>query len=201
MSRKTRRPLAIGILAFHGDVAEHEDALVRAAQKLKLSVSVREVRTKEDLKGLSGLVIPGGESPTLEKLLKRAGMFSELTKLKGIFGTCAGAILLSTRTENSAKGQETLRIMDIAVDRNAYGRQTDSHEADVTTALGLVRAVFIRAPKITSVGKSVAVLGTEAEGGIVACEERKHGKYYLATAFHPELTTTRFHEHFLRNLR
>ena len=193
------KSLSVGILSFHGDVAEHESALRAAAKKLRISLSIPEVRTKDDLKNLDGLILPGGESTTLEKLLRRAGMFAGLKKLPAIFGTCAGAILLSKRILGKAEGQSTLGLMDITTDRNAYGTQRDSFETDMQTEIGPMRGVFIRAPRIARTGKGVKVLARHGRE-IVACEERSVKRYYLAASFHPELTTVRFHEHFLRNL-
>ena len=104
--------------------------------------------------------------------------------------------MLSKNVENKIPGQKTLQLMDIEVARNAYGRQNDSFEADIKTALGALHAFFIRAPKITRIGKNVRILAKYG-GDIVACEEKTKRGYYLALCFHPELTTTLFHEHFL----
>lgn len=180
--------MRVGILAFHGDVSEHILATLQAAKKLSLSVAVAPVRTKADLADLDGLIIPGGESPTLQKLCERESMWTELKRVKNIFGTCAGAILLAK-----------LKLMDITVDRNAYGRQIDSFEKQIKTKLGPVSAVFIRAPKIKSAGKNVTVLAKDKDQ-IVACEQKTNGHFYLACTFHPELTTAKFHEYFLKGL-
>jgi len=191
--------MSVGILAFHGDVAEHAHALTEAAQKLKRSVEVRMVRTKDGLKGLSGLILPGGESTTLEKLMKRAGMFEAVKRVPAIFGTCAGAILLGTVARGKARGQETLTLMDITVDRNAYGTQADSFEAEVETAFGTISATFIRAPRILAVGRRVTILAQDANETL-AVEEKIGSRYYLAATFHPELSNSKFHEHFLKQL-
>ena len=191
------RELAAGILAFQGDVAEHARATYAAAQRLKLAVTVSEVRTRDDVRGLDALIIPGGESTTLQKLCEREGMFSEMKKVKAIFGTCAGAILLAKNVRGRSKGQRTLELVDIEVERNAYGRQNESFEEDIQTRFGSLHAIFIRAPKILKVGKGVTVLA-EHKKEILACEQRAGDCYYLAACFHPELTTTLFHEHFLR---
>ena len=192
-------PLKVGVLAFHGDVVEHINALVNAAEKLKLSVVIIQVRTKKDLKNLDGLIIPGGESTTLYKLCDREGIFEDMKKVPAIFGTCAGAIMLSKNVLHKSEGQETLELMDIEIDRNAYGRQTDSFEEELETELGKINAVYIRAPKILKIGKNVKVLAQNGND-ILACEERIGKHYYLATCFHPELTTDLFHEYFLRTL-
>lgn len=191
---------SVGVLSFQGDVREHILALTSAAKELKKDLAVVEVRTSADLEGLSGLIIPGGESTTIEKLCVREGMMSGIKKIPNIFGTCAGAIFLAKDAEGKASGQETLGLMDIHVDRNAYGTQNDSFEEDIQTTLGSVHAIFIRAPRIMSVGKGVTVLaGTSSN--ILACEEKTSNRYYLATSFHPELSTTLFHKHFLKNVR
>lgn len=189
----------VGILAFHGDVFEHGEALAEAAAKLKISLTTIYVRTKEDLKGLDGLIISGGESTTMQKLAEREGMWEEMKKVKAIFGTCAGAILIAKKVDNKAPGQKTLGLMDIEVARNAYGRQDESFEEKIQTVLGPVDAVFIRAPQIKNVGKGVTVL-SKKDSQILACEQIAKGHYYLATCFHPELTTSIFHEYFLEKL-
>jgi 5'-phosphate synthase pdxT subunit len=193
------KALRIGVLSFQGDVSEHMLACESAAQVLKKKIEVLSVRTKEDLRELDALIIPGGESTTLSMLCEREGMFPGMKKIPNIFGTCAGAIFISRDANGKAKEQETLGLMDISVNRNAYGTQNDSFEEDIQTSLGRVHAVFIRAPRITGVGKDVSVLAKNGKE-IVACEEKKQGKYYLATSFHPELTTTLFHEHFLKQI-
>ncbi|MBI3573631.1 pyridoxal 5'-phosphate synthase glutaminase subunit PdxT [Candidatus Kaiserbacteria bacterium] len=191
--------LSVGVLAFQGDVEEHVRATENAAKKSKIPVSVRSIRTRDDLHDLSALIMGGGESTTLQKLCEREGMFAQMKKIPNIFGTCAGAILLAKKISHTAEAQRTLALMDIEVKRNAYGRQNDSFEETIETALGFLHAVFVRAPKIIRVGKGVTVLAKN-NTGILACEELRRGRYYLATAFHPELTSTLFHEYFLRRV-
>lgn len=190
----------IGVLAFHGDVIEHINALEEAAKKLKKLISVIQVRAKEDLDGLQGLIIPGGESTTLSKLCQREGMFGEMKKIKNIFGTCAGAIMLAKDVQGKTEDQATLELMDIKVDRNAYGRQAESFEKQINTKLGKVKAVFIRAPKITKVGGKIQILAKNNQETI-ACEQEDENSFFLAACFHPELTTTLFHEYFLQKLK
>ncbi|MES2135116.1 MAG: pyridoxal 5'-phosphate synthase glutaminase subunit PdxT [Patescibacteria group bacterium] len=189
--------LTVGVLALQGDVSEHVQATNKASQGLKISVIVIPVRTLNDLKNLDALIIPGGESTTMQKLCEREGMFEAMKKVKNIFGTCAGAILLGKEVLHKTSDQKTLELMDIEVDRNAYGRQNESFEKVIDTEFGTMNAVFIRAPKIQKIGKKLKILarnGTE----IVACEERVGNRYYLATCFHPEYTSISFHKHFLR---
>lgn len=178
----------VGVLSFHGSVLEHIETTKSAAKNLKININIIEVRTKKDLRYLDALIIPGGESTTLYKLCVREDMIEEIKKIKNIFGTCAGAILLAK-----------LGLMDIEVDRNAYGRQADSFEKDIKTKIGSINAVFIRAPKIKSIGKEVKVLA-EDNGEILACEQKTGENFYLAACFHPELTTTLFHEYFLKQI-
>ncbi len=189
----------IGVLAFHGDVDEHLKATRSAAGKSRLKCEAVEVRTSDDLHGLSGLIIPGGESTNFYKLCEREGMLGPMKEMPAIFGTCAGAIMLAKKIHHEEEGQKTLGLMDIEIDRNAYGRQAESFEEDVDTALGKVHAVFIRAPRMMSVGKDVFVLAKRGDEPIAA-EQRVGNAYYLATCFHPEFTTTKFHERFLAGL-
>ena len=192
-------PLRIGVLAFHGDVIEHIDATKRAAHNISRHIVITSVRTKNNLVGLQGLILPGGESTTLHMLCQREDMFEDMKRTPAIFGTCAGAILLAKHVLHKAPNQKTLERMDITVDRNAYGRQTESFEKSITTTLGPLNALFIRAPKITQIGKGCNVLATNNKE-VIACEERRKGQYLLACAFHPEMTTTIFHEYFLRQV-
>jgi 5'-phosphate synthase pdxT subunit len=176
------RSLCIGVLALQGAFREHALALRRMA------ANVVEVRLPEDLKSLDGLVIPGGESTTIMRLARLYGLDEAVRNFRGpILGTCAGMIVLD---------REHLAVADIEVDRNAYGRQVRSFEADVELAgeRRPLRGVFIRAPRLRATGADVEVLG-ELEGEPVLVRD---GRLLLAT-FHPELTDdTRVHELFLR---
>ena len=192
--------LSIGVLSFHGDVLEHLEATQRAAKKLSISLRVIPVRTKAVLRSVSALIIPGGESTTLHKLCVREQMWDDMKRIPQIFGTCAGAIMLADTVKHKAEGQETLERMHITVDRNAYGRQTDSFEEPLTTELGTISAVYIRAPKILQVQKNVRVLASRGDE-ILACEENQADRYSMATCFHPELTTTVFHEYFIKQVQ
>lgn len=188
----------IGVLAYHGDVIEHMIATRKAIQNLDLSVIVQEVRTKKDL-DIDGLIIPGGESTVLHKLSQCEGIFQHMKEIPFIFGTCAGAIMLAKKIYHKTGGQKTLELMDIEIDRNAYGRQINSFEKKIHTALGDIQAVFIRAPRIKSIGKQVTVLAKNA-GEIIACEQKVGGNFYMAACFHPEMTTTIFHDYFLNKI-
>lgn len=184
----------IGVLALQGDFAEHIAALHR------LATDGREVRLPEHLEGLDGLIIPGGESTTIARLMDvydiREPLKRKVQEGMGVWGTCAGMILLARKLVEDRP--QPLGLMDIEVHRNAYGRQVDSFETDIPiAALGKepFHCIFIRAPKIKQIGPGVKVLGKLAEAGVVATQQGK----LLATAFHPELTMdTRLHEHFLR---
>lgn len=191
--------LKIGVLAFQGDVIEHLNTIKQAAKNLKLPIKTVEVRTKIDLTDLNGLIIPGGESTNFYKLCETENMWEKLKQVKNIFGTCAGAIMLAKTIKHKEIGQQTLELIDITIDRNAYGRQTDSFEAIIKTSLGKIKAVFIRAPKITAVSPGVKVLAKNGRE-IIACEQKLGEKFYLAVCFHPELTTTIFHEYWLKRI-
>lgn len=188
--------MKIGVLALQGDFAEHIAMLKR------LKVEAAEVRLPEHLKGLDGLIIPGGESTTIGKLAVAYNLMEPLQEFgqrHAIWGTCAGAIFLS---KDVSRDQPLLGLMDIKVARNAFGRQVDSFEADLdvpevkqaTRTQEDYHAVFIRAPIIESVGEGAKVLASVGDGRIVAAQQG----HLLATSFHPELTSdTRFHEYFL----
>jgi 5'-phosphate synthase pdxT subunit len=187
--------MKMGVLALQGDFAEH----VRILEQI--GVTAVEVRLPLDLADIDGLIIPGGESTTIGKLAVRFGLMEPIRQLastKPVWGTCAGAIFLARDARHS---QPMLGLMDIAIKRNAFGRQAESFETDlevpeIFTAEDSrsVHAVFIRAPLIESVGADVKVLARLSDGRIVAA--RQHN--LLATAFHPELTgDDRFHRYFL----
>ena len=188
--------MKIGVLALQGDFAEH------VAMLRRLKVETTEVRLPQELQGLDGLIIPGGESTTIGKLSEDFGLLEplrEFGKRRAIWGTCAGAIFLS---KDARRSQPLLGLMDITVERNAFGRQVDSFEADldvpeVKRATGTKKpyhAVFIRAPIIQSVSGEARILASTADKRIVAAQQG----HLLATSFHPELTSdTRFHEYFL----
>ncbi|MBL7995452.1 pyridoxal 5'-phosphate synthase glutaminase subunit PdxT [bacterium] len=182
----------IGVLALQGDFEAHQRMLN------KLSIENIAVRKAEQLEDLNGLIIPGGESTTLIKLLHAfdlADPIKEFYKMgKGFFGTCAGSILLAKEIENS--DQFRFGFIDITVERNGYGRQVDSFEDDIhAKEFGKrpIHAIFIRAPKITACGKSVSVLA-EKDNSILIAKE----KNVLVSTFHPELTDdTRLHSYFI----
>ena len=186
----------IGVLALQGDFREHREVLQR------MGSHAREVRLPHDLDGLDGLILPGGESTTIVRLMHSSGLLEPLRTLARdgfpMWGTCAGTILLAKRLDET--GMPALQAMDITVRRNAFGRQVDSFETDLRVpALGdkPFRAVFIRAPIIEEVGPDVEVLARLADGTPVAARERR----LLATAFHPELTPDmRLHRLFLDRL-
>jgi len=182
----------IGVLALQGDYQKHARSLERAGAQ------VSEVRTAAELAAVDGLVIPGGESTAMLKLLDRESLFEPLREFgsrKPIFGTCAGAILLATKVENP--DQASLGLVDISVQRNAYGRQLDSRVAQIEAeGFGTLEAVFIRAPIIRSAGPGVKVLASYA-GDPVLVEEGRH----LVATFHPELSADdRVHAYFLRKV-
>ncbi len=197
--------IKIGVLAFHGDVIEHIETTKIAATNLNLKIDVVEVRTKNDLLGLNALIIPGGESTVMHKLSERDGFFEELKKIKNIFGTCAGAIMLAKTVYNKEEGQKTLELMDIEIDRNAYGDQLDSFEHELETKFGKMHGIFIRAPKITKINSTVSSIATMIENNnktVVGAEQHVGNNYYLALSFHPELAKiSKFHEHFLKQIK
>ena len=188
--------LVVGVLALQGDFREHRLMLEG------LGARTCEVRSAPDLEGLHGLVIPGGESTTIHRLMTAYGLADPIREFAAaggaVYGTCAGLIIVARDTVEGAPA--TLGLMDIVARRNAFGRQVRSFEADLAVE-GLgdepVRAVFIRAPWVESAGPGVDVLAT-CRGRVVAAREGG----VLVTAFHPELTDdTRLHELFIRMIR
>ncbi|MCR6494567.1 pyridoxal 5'-phosphate synthase glutaminase subunit PdxT [Cellulomonas sp. P24] len=196
----------IGVLALQGDVREHVAALEASGASTVL------VRRERELKDLDGIVLPGGESTTIDKLLRAFDLAEPLRGriAEGLpaYGSCAGMILLADRLLDGIPGQQTLGGLDITVRRNAFGRQVDSFETDLTiegiddSATRPMHGVFIRAPWVEEVGPAATVLGAvatgPAAGRIVAV---RHGRL-LATSFHPEVTgDTRVHRMFVRIVR
>lgn len=188
--------MAVGVLALQGDFREH------AAVLHQLGAAPVEVRLPRQLAGVSHLIIPGGESTTIGRLLDRYEMLEPIRARAGrdlaIWGTCAGAILLARQVLDVKKGgQPTLAVMDITVRRNAYGSQLDSFETPLPIPLlgePPLRGIFIRAPQIETVGKGVEVLARLEEGAIVAARQGR----LLVTTFHPELAADdRVHRYFL----
>ncbi len=181
--------MKIGVLAVQGAFAEH----VRVLRGI--GVEPVEVRLPEDLDGVSGLILPGGESTTMRKLIERWGLHQPIMDLAAsgapLYGTCAGMILLAREI---AGGEEPVfPLIDVTVERNAFGRQLESFESDLSVPVlgdGLVHGVFIRAPIVDRVGPDVDVLARLDDGRVVAVRQRN----VLATAFHPELAgESRFH--------
>jgi 5'-phosphate synthase pdxT subunit len=185
--------MKIGVLAAQGAFIEHIAALNN------LNTEAVPVRLPGELKGLDGLIIPGGESTTISRLMNGYNLMGEISSRAGegmpVFGTCAGMILIAKNI--TGNGTASLALMDITVKRNAFGRQVDSFETDLAVpALGKepFHAVFIRAPVIEKYDKGVEVLAKLENGAVVAVRQGK----LLATAFHPELTNdSRFHQYFL----
>ena len=194
------RKKRVGVLALQGDYQAHQRALTRAGAEAV------EVRSASDLEGVEGLVIPGGESTTMLKLLEEEKLLDPLRQFgrqRPIFGTCAGAILLASDVINSPPSslssppQASLGLMDMQVERNAYGRQLDSRITRLSgDGMEELEAVFIRAPIIRRVGPDAKVLASYA-GDPVLVEQGRH----LAATFHPELTDdSRVHLMFLRKI-
>jgi len=188
--------MKIGVLALQGAFIEHEQALQR------IGVEAREVRLPEHLEGLDGLIIPGGESTTIGKLAVQYGLMEPIRAMaaagKLLWGTCAGMIFMA---KDVGRDQPLLGLMDVTVQRNAFGRQVDSFETDLDVPAIITpenkrpfHAIFIRAPLIESVGVGVDVLAALSSGAIVAARQGR----LLATSFHPELSyDDRFHRYFV----
>lgn len=187
----------VGILALQGGVAEH------AAMVSQLGAVPRLIRNESDLEGIDALILPGGESSTIDRLSRIFGLSAPLQNLiaAGLptLGTCAGLIMLANSITDPAPGQDSLRVLDVVVDRNAFGSQVFSTETDLewldprTNTAQIVRAAFIRAPRVVSVGAEVAVTARH-HGEIVGVQQRN----IIGISFHPELTgDTSVHERLL----
>jgi pyridoxal 5'-phosphate synthase pdxT subunit len=198
------RALIVGVLGLQGDVREHLRALTACG------ADVRPVRRPDDLEGVDGIVLPGGESTTIDKLSRIFGLREPLiTALKDglpAYGSCAGMILLAKNVLDGTKDQQTLGVLDITVRRNAFGRQVESFETDVDLDGihgGPMHAVFIRAPWVESIDNGVQVLGAVVPPGL---DESKiiavRHENVLATSFHPEVTDDlRIHRYFVDMVR
>jgi 5'-phosphate synthase pdxT subunit len=190
--------LKIGVLALQGAFIEHIHKL------RELNVEAGEVRLPQDLQGIDGLIVPGGESTAIGKLMATFGLVEPIRRFaarNAVWGTCAGMILMAKRIE---PGEPILSLMNIAVERNAFGRQIDSFEEDLPVAdlnEGDTRpfpGVFIRAPRLLEVHQPARVIGSLADGTAVAAVEGQ----WLVTAFHPELSRDlRFHRYFIGMVR
>ena len=193
MKKLAPKKIAVGVLALQGDFLEHVLAL------RNLGVETVEIRLLSDLENISGLIIPGGESTTIAKLMDqfklRAGLIKKIRGGLPVWGTCAGMILLAKKLAQSSP--RPLGVMDIQVNRNAFGRQRESFSVPLKIKGiigGPLHATFIRAPQISKIGNGMEVLSRLSDGTIVAVRQ----KNILATAFHPELTDDiRMHQYFL----
>jgi pyridoxal 5'-phosphate synthase pdxT subunit len=184
----------IGVIALQGAFQEHKALLTQAGGEPV------EVRLPQDLDGLDGLIIPGGESTSIGKVARRWGLLDPICQFaqsgKPVWGTCAGMILMAKEVTDRGVDQPGLELMDISVQRNAFGRQVDSFEVDLPVPVlqKSCHAVFIRAPLIKRVGEGVEVLAQLDNGTVVAARQGN----LLATSFHPELTNDdSFHRYFL----
>ena len=184
--------MRVGVFALQGDVREHLRALT------SMGVESIQVRNASDLSSVDGLILPGGESTTISKLIDifslRTSLVDFIALGKPVFGTCAGMIMLANEVLDAASGQRSLEAMDISVRRNAFGSQLDSFETELEFDGKLAKVAFIRAPIVERVGPSVEVLSKLPNGAVVAVRSGN----LLATAFHPELTgDNSVHEYFV----
>lgn len=181
----------IGVLALQGGVREHADMLT------DLGCEVVLVKKAAQLSGLDGIVLPGGESSTMDRILRRFGMREQLASCLQdglpVLGTCAGLIMLAHHLEDPAPGQQTLDVLDIDVRRNAFGPQRDSAVERIETTFGVVEAAFIRAPEVIRAGEGVEVIA-RVDGRIVGVRT----PHAIGISFHPELTgDSTIHQQFL----
>jgi len=191
--------LEIGVLSLQGDFKNHIDILK------ELNINVKKVRYSNDFDSLDGLIIPGGESTAISNLIVKQGLYEVIEKFvntKPVYGTCAGLILLSSRimdSNNLKKNINLFKVLDIEIERNGWGRQIDSfvQEIKIKPFKKDYKAIFIRAPKIKSLDKSIEVLSKFLDTPVMI----KKG-YILGTTFHPELTKDiRVHEYFINMVK
>ena len=196
--------MKVAIIAVQGDVEEHVLVTKRAMNNIGFDGNAVATIDKEEIKDSEGIILPGGESTTISKLIHQRGIDEEIKKAamegKPIMGTCAGSILLAKHGDEQIEKTKTklLGLMDIWVKRNAFGRQRESFQANLNIKdIGYFNAVFIRAPAIVKTGSNVDILA-KFEGYVVAARQ----KNLLALSFHPELTDdTRIHEYFLKMVK
>ena len=202
MNIHTHKKLRIGVLALQGDFEAHLKALQKAVDELGVEIEAKAIKLPAQIEGLDGIILPGGESTAIGKLMVLYGLHEPLQqKIREGFpawGTCAGLILLADESDNALAGQPLLASMHIQVRRNTFGSQRESFETDLSVPeIGEApfHAFFIRGPAIESVSPKVEVLATLDDGTIVAVREG----HLLGTAFHPEIGgDSRFHQYFLR---
>jgi len=198
--------IKIGVLGIQGDIEENILSVVEALKNLNLQGTVESVRYSESIAELDGLILPGGESTVIGNLLSIQGNIFQTIKKKitegmPVLGTCAGLIILSKRTYDKVVGetkQNLFGVLDVVIERNAFGRQHESFEVDLDIPIlgkGLFRGIFIRSPIINNVGESVNIL-TKLNDKIVAVKQNN----IIGTSFHPELSTDRrLHELFIKD--
>jgi 5'-phosphate synthase pdxT subunit len=198
--------IKIGVLGIQGDIEENILSVAEALKNLNLQGTVESVRYSESIAELDGLILPGGESTVIGNLLSIQGNIFQTIKKKitegmPVLGTCAGLIMLSKRTYDKVVGetkQNLFGVLDVVIERNAFGRQHESFEVDLDIPIlgkGLFRGIFIRSPIINNVGESVNIL-TKLNDKIVAVKQNN----IIGTSFHPELSTDRrLHELFIKD--
>ncbi len=195
----------IGILGLQGDIEEHYSAMLRVKKKTDIEVCI--AKTREEIEKCDGLIIPGGESTTMCKLIMDYRLQNAIASRKALMGTCAGLILMASRIVNGTEMQKPLGLLDIEVVRNAYGSQVDSFSKELEITLGSERiklkGVFIRAPVISNVWGKTKVISLEKidekRNEVYAVEKKCEDSYYLGLTFHPELNTDVVHEYFAKN--
>lgn len=194
--------MKIAIIALQGAFKEHADILKKASYELNIKCDIILAKTKNDLKHTSGIIIPGGESTTINKLLKETGMDRTIKELAEkdipILATCAGMIIISKSGDSQCKKTgKLLGLIDMEINRNAFGTQKDSFEKDIEIkGIGKINAVFIRAPAVTKINDPCAETLAKLDDKIVAVKKGN----ILALAFHPELTDdTKIHKYFLKS--
>ncbi|MCX8167168.1 MAG: pyridoxal 5'-phosphate synthase glutaminase subunit PdxT [Candidatus Micrarchaeota archaeon] len=204
MAERTNHNFKVGILALQGDVEEHYNALQKVKNKPDFKISIVKAKTKKDIEESDALIIPGGESTTLSRLIEYYDLYDLIKNKRFILGTCAGLILMSKDILGKREWQKSLELLDITVSRNAYGSQVHSFSQKGIITLGKnsyeIVQTFIRAPKIVTVNSDKVRVISKLDDEITGVELKTDKVHYIGLTFHPELETELVHEYFVKSI-
>ncbi|MEM3373212.1 MAG: pyridoxal 5'-phosphate synthase glutaminase subunit PdxT [Candidatus Anstonellales archaeon] len=198
--------ITIGVLGLQGDIEEHLNILEKIKNENKLDFTYARVKTKSEIEKCKGLIIPGGESTTLSKLIEYYALYDVIRSKSHILGTCAGLILMAKNIEGKKEWQKSLDLLDITVSRNAYGSQIHSFSEKSKIILDNneyeIVETFIRAPKIIEINDAnIKIISKLKDAEITGVELKTNKKHFIGLTFHPELETTLVHEYFIKSVK